>query len=191
MLSSVKTLLECRKQKETKLTKCFGVRESTTEPLKDLRFLCYLLLKLFSPPLYQKADRISHDVIGAAIEVHRHMGSGLIESIYERCMLRELELRSIPSITQQLVRVEYKGLVFDETLRFDIMVDSCLLLELKAVEALHPLSKAQLFSYMKLLDIPIGLLINFHEPVLKTGISRMTLPGVNQTEENEGNEISF
>src|SRR5438477_8775943 len=73
--------------------------------------------------LYQKADRISHDVIGAAIEVHRQMGSGLIESIYERCMLRELELRSIPSITQQLVRIEYKGLVFDEPLRFDIMVD--------------------------------------------------------------------
>ena len=81
--------------------------------------------------LYQKADRISHDVIGAAIEVHRQMGSGLIESIYERCMLRELELRSIPSITQQLVRIEYKGLVFDEPLRFDIMVDNCLLLELK------------------------------------------------------------
>ena len=90
-----------------------------------------------------------------------------------------------------MVQIEYKGLVFDEPLRFDIMVDSCLLLELKAVEALHPFSKAQLFSYMKLLDIPIGLLINFHEPVLKTGISRMILPGVNQTEENEGNEISF
>jgi len=141
--------------------------------------------------LYQKADRISHDVIGAAIEVHRQMGSGLIESIYERCMLRELELRSIPSITQQLVRIEYKGLVFDEPLRFDIMVDNCLLLELKAVEVLHPFSKAQLFSYMKLLDIPIGLLINFHEPVLKNGISRMILPEANQTEENEGNEVSF
>src|SRR5207248_4792954 len=137
--------------------------------------------------LYQKADRISHDVIGAAIEVHRQMGSGLIESIYERCMLRELELHSIPSITQQLVRIDYKGLVFDEPLRFDIMVDSCLLLELKAVEVLHPFSKAQLFSYMKLLDIPIGLLIN-HEPVLKNGISRMILPGANQT---EGNEVSF
>jgi GxxExxY protein len=82
-------------------------------------------------PLYQKADRLSHDVIGAAIEVHRQMGSGLIESIYERCMLRELELRSIPATTQQLVRIEYKGLVFDEPLRFDIMVDNCLLLELK------------------------------------------------------------
>jgi GxxExxY protein len=96
--------------------------------------------------LYQKADRISHHEIGAAIEVHRHMGSGLIESIYERCMLRELELRSIPSTTQQSVRVEYKGLLFDESLRFDILVDNCLLLEFKAVEALHPFSKAQLFS---------------------------------------------
>src|SRR5438046_9230041 len=137
--------------------------------------------------LYEKADKLSHDVIGAAIEVHRHMRSGLIESIYGRCMLRELELRSIPSITQQLVRIDYKGLVFDESLRFDIMVDSCLLLELKAVEVLHPFSKAQLFSYMKLLDLPNGLLINFHEPVL----SRMILPEANQTEENEGNEVSF
>src|SRR5205809_3326466 len=141
--------------------------------------------------LYQKADRISHDLIGAAIEVHRQMGSGLIESIYERCMLRELELRSIPSITQRLVQIEYKGLVFDQPLRFDIMVESCLLLELKAVEALHPFSKAQLFSYMKLLDIPIGLLINFHEPVLKNGISRMILPGANRTEENEDSDVSF
>ena len=71
------------------------------------------------------------------------------------------------------------------------MVESCLLLELKAVEALHPFSKAQLFSYMKLLDIPIGVLINFHEPVLKNGISRMILPGANRTEENEGSEVSF
>jgi GxxExxY protein len=106
-------------------------------------------------------------------------------------MLHELELRSIPSITQKLVQIEYKGLIFDEPLRFDVMVDNCLLLELKAVEALHPFSKAQLFSYMKLLDVPIGLLINFHEPVLKNGISRMILPGANQTEGNEGNEVSF
>src|SRR5437868_6306580 len=106
-------------------------------------------------------------------------------------MLRELELRSIPSITQQLVRIEYKGLDFDEPLRFDIMVDSCLLLELKAVEVLHPFSKAQLFSYMKLLHIPIGLLINFHEPVLKNGISRMILPGANQTEGTKVTKFVF
>ncbi len=86
---------------------------------------------------------------------------------------------------------QYKELVFDEPLRFDIMLESCLPLELKAVEISHPFSKAQLFSYMKLLDIPIGSLINFHEPVLKNGISRMILPGANQTEEKEGNEASF
>ena len=142
-------------------------------------------------PLYEKADKLSSEVIGAAIEVHRHKGPGLIESIYERCMLRELELRSIPATTQKLVRVKYKGLVFDEPLRFDVLVDDCLLVELKAVEILHPSSKAQLFSYMKLLDIPIGLLINFHEPILKNGISRMILPGANQAEGDERNQISF
>ena len=106
-------------------------------------------------------------------------------------MLRELELRSIPATTQKLVRVEYKGLVFDETLRFDVLVGDCLLLELKAVEILHPSSKAQLFSYMKLLNIPIGLLINFHDPILKNGISRMILPGANQAEEDESKQISL
>jgi GxxExxY protein len=118
--------------------------------------------------LYEKVDKLSSEVIGAAIEVHREKGSGLIESIYERCMLRELKLRSIPATIQELVRVEHKGRAFHEPLRFDLLVDDCLLVESKAVEILHPSSKAQLFSYMKLLDIPIGLLINFHEPLLKT-----------------------
>jgi GxxExxY protein len=136
-------------------------------------------------PLYEKADRLSRELIGAAIEVHRNKGPGLIESIYERCLLRELELRSIPAATQKIVRVEYKGLVFDEPLRFDILVDGCLLVELKAVEVLHPSSKAQLFSYMKLLNIPIGLLINFHEPVLKNGVCRMILPGAKDTDESQ------
>jgi GxxExxY protein len=136
-------------------------------------------------PLYKKADRLSGEIIGAAIEVHRHKGPGLIESIYERCLLRELELRSISATTQKLVRVDYKGLVFDEPLRFDLLVDDCLLVELKAVEVLHPSSKAQLFSYMKLLDIPIGLLINFHEPVLKNGICRMILRGAKGHDDNE------
>jgi GxxExxY protein len=142
-------------------------------------------------PLYQRADRLSGEVIGAAIEVHRQKGPGLIESIYERCLLRELELRSIPATTQKIVRVEYKGLVFDEPLRFDLLVDDSLLVELKAVEVLHPSSKAQLFSYMKLLNIPLGLLINFHEPVLKNGIFRMILPGANQAERGEDAEVSL
>ena len=142
-------------------------------------------------PLYEKADALSRKVIGAAIEVHRHKGPGLIESICERCLLRELELRSIPATTQKIVRVEYKGLVFDEPLRFDLLVDDCLLVELKAVELLHRSSKSQLFSYMKLLDIPIGLLINFNEPVLKNGIFRMILAAANQTEGSSDSQASL
>jgi GxxExxY protein len=142
-------------------------------------------------PLFPKANKLSEVVIGAAIEVHRQKGPGLVESIYERCLRRELELRQIPAISQKLVRIEYKGLVFDEPLRFDLLVDGCLLLELKAVEAVLSLHKAQLFSYMRLLDIPVGLLINFHQPVLKRGISRMILPGANQTGGREIAEISL
>jgi GxxExxY protein len=138
-------------------------------------------------PLYEKADKVGSEIIGAAIEVHRDKGPRLIESIYERCMLRELELRSIPATTQKLVRVEYKGLVFDEPLRFDLLVEDCLLAELKAVEILHPSSKAQLFSYMKLLDIPIGLLINFHEPLLKNGIARM----ISRSKSNRGRKQRY
>ena len=105
--------------------------------------------------------------------------------------MRELELRSIPAATQKIVRVEYKGLIFEEPLRFDLLVDDCLLVELKAVEILHASSKAQLFSYMKLLDIPVGLLINFHEPMLKNGISRMILPGANPTHGSEASEVDI
>ena len=136
-------------------------------------------------PLYEKADRLSRDVIGAAIEVHRLKGPGLLESIYERCLLREMSLRSIVCTTQRVIRIEYKGIVFDEPLRFDILVDDCLLIELKAVEILRPFSKAQFFNYMKLLNVPLGLLINVHEQVLKNGIARMILPGANRGEEPE------
>src|SRR4051812_22837012 len=142
-------------------------------------------------PLYQTANRLSREVIGAAIEVHRLKGPGPLESIYERCLLRELELRSIPAVTQKTVRIEYKGFIFDEPLRFDLLVSGCLLVELKAVEAVHPFSKAQLLSYMKLLDIPIGLLMNFHEPVLKSGISRLVLPGARPRGGNAADQVSF
>ncbi len=107
--------------------------------------------------LYHTADILSHSAIGAAIEVHRLKGPGLIESIYERCMMRELELRKISAVSQRLVRIEYKGLVFDEPLRFDVLIENCLLLELKCVQEVFPIHKAQILSYMKLLDIPIGL----------------------------------
>jgi GxxExxY protein len=131
-------------------------------------------------PLFEKADKLSHEAIGAAIEVHRIMGAGLLEGIYEKCMLRELELRSIAAVNQRLVRIEYKGLTFEEPLRFDVLAEECLLLELKSVQEILPIHKAQLLSYMKLLNVPVGLIINFHELKLVDGISRLMLPGANR-----------
>jgi GxxExxY protein len=131
-------------------------------------------------PLYKRADPLSHAAIGAAIEVHRIKGPGLLESIYERCLMHELRLGRIAAVNQRLVRIEYKGLVFEETLRFDVLVENCLLLELKCVQKILPIHKAQLLSYMKLLDIPIGLIFNFHEMKLTDGVVRMILPGANQ-----------
>jgi len=131
-------------------------------------------------PLFKKADELSHTVIGAAIEVHRLKGPGLIESIYEKCLMRELNLRGTSAVNQRIVRIEYKGVVFEEPLRFDVLAEDCLLLELKSVQEILPIHKAQLLSYMKLLDIPAGLLINFHEMKLVDGIHRMILPGANR-----------
>jgi len=129
---------------------------------------------------YEKADALSRRVIGAAIEVHRKMGPGLLESIYEKCLMRELELQEIPARQQSVVTIEYKGFTFEEALRLDVLVGDCLLLELKAVEKVLPIHKAQLLSYMKLLDVPIGLLFNFHEMRMRDGIYRMILPGANE-----------
>lgn len=130
-------------------------------------------------PLFQKADALSREIIGAAIEVHRDKGPGLIESIYEWCFLRELELRKISATSQKRVKIEYKGFILEETLRFDVLVEDCLLVELKAVQEILPIHKAQLLSYMKLLNVPLGLIINFHELKLVDGVHRLILPGAN------------
>jgi GxxExxY protein len=130
-------------------------------------------------PLYSRAHELSKEVIGACIEVHRVLGPGLIESIYEKCLLRELELRGLIAKCQQRVEIAYKGLVFEEVLKFDVLVAGCLLVELKAVEQIHPIHKAKLLSYMKLLNVPLGLLVNFHESKLTDGVSRLILPGAN------------
>jgi len=132
--------------------------------------------------LYMMASGLTGDVIGAAVEVHRVLGPGLLESVYEKCLLRELELRGISAVNQEKVFIDYKGLRFEETLRFDILVQSCLLVEVKAVEHVLPVHKAVLMSYMKLLDVPLGLLINFHEEKLTDGVSRFILPGANKAD---------
>jgi len=123
----------------------------------------------------ERANAWSQIVIGAAIEVHRLKGPGLLEEIYSKCLGRECELRNIPFVKELQVSLEYKGLVFDQSLRVDILIDNLLIVELKAVEKLLPIHKAQLLSYLKLLNKPLGLLINFHEPILKNGIYRVML----------------
>jgi GxxExxY protein len=101
----------------------------------------------------------------------------LLEPIYHRCVRRECELRNIPTKYELSVPIEYKGFVFEEPLRLDVLIDDCLIVELKAVEKVFPNHKAQLLNYMRLLNKPLGLLINFHEIVLKNGIHRLILSG--------------
>ncbi len=131
-------------------------------------------------PDFSRADRWSPKVIGAAIEVHRDKGSGLLESIYQKCLAHELLLRGIPFERELIVPITYKDLVFDEPLRLDFYIDRCLIIEAKAVEKILPIHVAQLLSYMRLLNSPIGLLINFHEVTVKEGIRRLTLKGADQ-----------
>jgi GxxExxY protein len=128
-------------------------------------------------PLFSKASNLTQVIIGAAIEVHRDKGPGLVESIYEWCLTKELELRQLDSLNQKIVKVRYKTFVREEPLRFDLLVNGCVLVETKSVEAILPIHKAQLLSYMKLLDVPLGLLINFNVARLTDGLSRLILPG--------------
>lgn len=130
-------------------------------------------------PLYQVADSLTEQIIGAPIEVHRDKGPGLIESIYEWCLLRELEIRKLRTENQRTITISYKGFTRDEPLRFDVLVEGCVLVESKSVEKVMLIHKAQLLSYMKLLNVPVGLLINFHEAKLVEGVSRLLLPGAN------------
>lgn len=130
--------------------------------------------------LFAKASEITKDVIGAAIEVHRDKGPGLLESIYEWCLTMELEQRHHQVQNQESVVVRWKQFQKEYPLKFDLLVDGCLLIEVKAIEAVKPIHKAQLLSYMKLLDIPLGLIINFNELKLVDGVSRLILPGANE-----------
>ena len=114
-------------------------------------------------------------VVGAAIEVHRELGPGLLESAYEECLCRELNLRAMPFARQIALPVEYKGMRVDCSYRVDLVVASSVVVEIKSVSALEPIHAAQLLTYMKLGGWCLGLLINFNVPVLKNGIRRMIL----------------
>lgn len=110
----------------------------------------------------QFLDEITYEVIGAAIEVHKNIGPGLLESVYHKCMIKELELRNIQFTTEMIVPVFYKGIDIETELRCDLFVENILTVELKSVQEIIPIYKAQLLTYMNLLESPKGILINFN-----------------------------
>jgi GxxExxY protein len=118
-------------------------------------------------------NEISERVIGAAIEVHRHHGPGLIEKIYEDSLCHEFALRKIAFKRQQAVPVYYKGVRVSEDLWLDLLAEEKVILDLKAKEKVTPFDCAKLLSYLRLSNLKLGLIINFHEVVLKNGIKRI------------------
>ena len=132
-------------------------------------------------PLYSTADSLTNDVISAAIEVQKHFGIGLPESIYQKCLGQELRLRGHAAVTEVAVPIRYKGYEFEEKLRIDLLVDNCLVIECKSLDedkVNMERHKAQALSYLKLMNLPLGLVINFGDYRLgKRGIARVILKG--------------
>jgi len=109
----------------------------------------------------EKLNNLTYQIIGAAIEVHKHLGPGLLESIYHRCLKHELSIRNISYSTELSIPINYKGECLDANLRCDLLIENTIVLELKAVEVLVPIFETKLLSYMGLLQKPKGILINF------------------------------
>ena len=120
-----------------------------------------------------RLDQISHRIIGAAIEVHRHLGPGLLESAYQSCLIFELRQLGVKLEEQKPLPVVYKQVKLDCGYRLDLIVEDEIIVEIKAIEKLLPIHEAQLLSYLRLAKKRVGLLMNFHVPVLKSGLKRI------------------
>ncbi len=124
----------------------------------------------------KEVTQLSYEIIGFAIKVHKKLGPGLLESIYEECLKYELERNGYEVKQQLTVKIDYYDLETETDLRIDLLVNDCVIVELKTVESFHPIHEAKLLSYMKLLERPQGLLINFNT----TNITKSTKPFVNE-----------
>jgi GxxExxY protein len=129
----------------------------------------------FTEAARNAADELSNRVIGAAIEVHRHLGPGLLEGAYEECLAHEFDLRAISYRRQHPIDLTYKGVTYREAYRLDFLASDLVVIELKAVDKLEPVHDAQLLTYLRLTNLWLGLLINFNVPVLRNGIQRRVL----------------
>lgn len=128
-----------------------------------------------------RLNQLSNIIIGAAIEVHKALGPGLLESVYEECLKMELQSRNVKVESQVSLPLIYKGVKTGKEFRIDLLVENELIIELKSVEELRPINEIQLLTYMKLAGKNMGLLINFNVPVLKDGIRRKILGFVDNT----------
>ncbi len=129
----------------------------------------------FRERLPDETERVASEIVDSAFKIHKALGPGLLESVYEVCMARELSKRRLKFQTQVSVPVEYDEIKLDVGFRADIIVEDSIIIELKAVEQLTGLHEAQLLTYMKLTNIRLGLLINFNVPIIKRGIKRLIL----------------
>ena len=120
-------------------------------------------------------EELTEQIIGAAIEVHKALGPGLLEGIYEQCLCRELALRNLKFERQLIVPVTYKGVTLECKYRVDILVENTVVLELKTVDRILPLHEAQLLTYLRLLNKPVGLILNFNVAAMRHGIVRRVL----------------
>ncbi len=132
----------------------------------------YFKEDVFSP-LTEREQWLGTQIIDSAISVHKILGPGLLEAVYEKCFCDELGKRAIPYTRQPMIKIMYDNLVIDEGLRMDVMVDNLIIIELKAQDHQHPVWKAQLLSYLKLSGKRLGYILNFHVPLMKDGIRRM------------------
>lgn len=126
-------------------------------------------------PLTERERWLTSQIMDIAISIHRFLGPGLLESVYEKCFCYELTKRNIPFVKQKCIELVYDNLIIDEGLRIDIIIDDLIIIELKAQETYHPVWEAQLLSYLKLTQKRLGYILNFHVPLMNNGVKRMIL----------------
>jgi GxxExxY protein len=125
--------------------------------------------------LTEHEERLGKEIVNIAFQIHKSLGPGLLEKVYETCFCYELSKKELPFVTQKKVPIVYDQLEFAEGLRLDILVDDLVIIELKAQENYHPVWEAQLLSYLRLTNKNLGFIINFTVPLMKEGIKRMVL----------------
>ena len=142
---------------------------------------------MISPPAH--INRLTETIIGCAIEVHRTLGAGLLESVYRECMIIEMTHAQLCFEHERQIKLTYKGVLINSSLRLDLLVEGIVVVELKAIECVHPIHLSQVITYLKLTDCPAGLLLNFNVTSMRNGIRRLDHPDL-YTGNSEGADMN-